>query len=93
MSSEKSDAEMRLLLQQIARVERNSPPSYPNYKQGIIAGVIVFLLAAMIAVLLMIGGSNSNFVLPFSFWEHSVRKNESAILRQRNLTFDRDGIL
>ena len=62
MPSEKSDAEMRLLLQQIARVERNSPPSYPNYKQGIIAGVIVFLLAAMIAVLLMIGGSNSNFV-------------------------------
>ena len=48
MPEEKSDAEMRLLMLQIAEVEKNAPGKYPDYKRGIIAGTAV-LAAALLA--------------------------------------------
>jgi hypothetical protein len=54
MPEGKSDAEMRLLLMQIAEVEKNSPPAYPNWKRGTLAGVTVLLLALLLGFLLTI---------------------------------------
>ena len=53
MPDEKSDAEMRLLMLQIAEVEKNAPGKYPDYKRGIIAGTAV-LAAALLAGMALI---------------------------------------
>ncbi|MBQ9776033.1 MAG: hypothetical protein IJW17_08365 [Lentisphaeria bacterium] len=56
MPEEKSDAEIRLLMLQIAEVEKNAPAVYPAYKRGVIIGLTVLFLCLAVGFLLTLGG-------------------------------------
>ena len=56
MPKEKSEAEMRLLMMQVAEVEKNAPSAYPNYKRGICIALVILLPALLIGLLTAAGG-------------------------------------